>query len=263
MLKAIRRRITPSMLIATLALVFAMTGGAYAAKKYLITSTKQISPKVLKSLKGASGQNGPAGPAGPAGAAGAGSAGAAGPQGPAGAAGAKGENGAPGAPGAKGEPGAKGLTGATGSPWTAGGTLPGGKTETGAWAFGEVAAGAVPVGFAPLRIPISFSIPLSSPSLLGSTDVHYINAAGKEVTTFGTVEVTSTACLGSATNPTAEPGNLCVYTGSLVEAKGTSEFIETLDGGGAGASTAGANIMFFNIKAEASGFGSWAVTEEE
>ncbi|MGH2879601.1 MAG: hypothetical protein ACRDK4_08360, partial [Solirubrobacteraceae bacterium] len=52
----------------TLALVFAMTGGAYAAKKYLITNTKQISPKVLKQLKGAKGPAGPAGPEGKAGA---------------------------------------------------------------------------------------------------------------------------------------------------------------------------------------------------
>jgi hypothetical protein len=34
----------------SLALVFAMTGGAYAARKIIITSTKQISPKVLKKL---------------------------------------------------------------------------------------------------------------------------------------------------------------------------------------------------------------------
>ena len=53
MFSAIRRRIhfSPATVIATLALVFAMTGGAYAASKFLITSTKQISPKVLKSLR--------------------------------------------------------------------------------------------------------------------------------------------------------------------------------------------------------------------
>jgi hypothetical protein len=39
----------------TLALVFAMSGGAYAARRFVITSTKQIKPSVLKSLSGIDG----------------------------------------------------------------------------------------------------------------------------------------------------------------------------------------------------------------
>jgi len=84
LLLRIRRHINITSLVAVIALVLAMSGGAYAASKFLITSTKQISPKVLKSLKGGKGATGPAGlagPAGPAGAAGPGSAGAAGPTG--------------------------------------------------------------------------------------------------------------------------------------------------------------------------------------
>src|ERR1700684_1973377 len=77
MLSALRSRVTYANVTATLALLFAMTGGAYAAKAYLITSTKQIKPSVLKSLQGkagakgangAPGATGPAGPGGPAGA---------------------------------------------------------------------------------------------------------------------------------------------------------------------------------------------------
>ncbi len=56
-----RRHLTYANVAATLALVFAMTGGAIAAKHYLISSTKQISPKVLKKLRGAKGATGAAG----------------------------------------------------------------------------------------------------------------------------------------------------------------------------------------------------------
>src|ERR1700679_3432209 len=92
MFSRIRRRLTWANVAMTLALVFAMSGGAYAAGKYIITSTKQISPKVLASLKGAKGKPGPAGPQGPAG-----------------------------AQGAQGAGGAQGPVGAQGSPGTAGG----------------------------------------------------------------------------------------------------------------------------------------------
>jgi hypothetical protein len=54
----LKLRLTYANIVATLALVFAMSGGALAASKYLITSTKQISPKVVKALKG---KNGPMG----------------------------------------------------------------------------------------------------------------------------------------------------------------------------------------------------------
>jgi hypothetical protein len=65
-----RRHLNYANVIATLALVFAMSGGALAAKHYLINSTKQINPKVLKKLKGNTGKTGATGPAGAAGAAG-------------------------------------------------------------------------------------------------------------------------------------------------------------------------------------------------
>jgi hypothetical protein len=73
-----------------------MGGSAVAATHYLITSTKQISPKVLKELK-KPGANGAAGPAG-----------GAGPQGPGGASGTAGANGTNGAPGTNGAQGPEG-----------------------------------------------------------------------------------------------------------------------------------------------------------
>lgn len=55
---------------ATLALVLALGGGALAAGHYLITSTQQIKPSVLRHLKGAKGPKGPRGAVGPTGSAG-------------------------------------------------------------------------------------------------------------------------------------------------------------------------------------------------
>jgi hypothetical protein len=78
---------------ATVALVVSLGGGtALAMNAYVITSTKQIKPSVLKKLHGA---EGPAGTNGTNGAAG-----SAGPAGPTGPAGMNGSNGAPGANGA-------------------------------------------------------------------------------------------------------------------------------------------------------------------
>ncbi len=59
-----RRRLSYANVTATLALVFAMSGGALAANHYLINSTKQINPKVLKKLKGSTGKTGAAGATG-------------------------------------------------------------------------------------------------------------------------------------------------------------------------------------------------------
>jgi hypothetical protein len=83
MSKLFRRNFNAGTVIAVLALVFAMTGGAWAAHEYVITSTKQIKPKVLKKLRGRTGAPGAAGATG--------AVGATGPQGP------KGDTGPPGA----------------------------------------------------------------------------------------------------------------------------------------------------------------------
>jgi hypothetical protein len=65
-----RRRFNYANVTATLALVFAMSGGALAAHHYLISSTKQISPKVLAALRSRAGPTGPSGPRGTTGTAG-------------------------------------------------------------------------------------------------------------------------------------------------------------------------------------------------
>jgi hypothetical protein len=93
-----RRRFSYANVAATLALVLSMSGGALAASHYLITSTKQIKPSVLKALKGKAGPKG-----------------AAGLQGPPGLQGVQGVPGNPGAPGAPGKEGKEGKEGVSGT----------------------------------------------------------------------------------------------------------------------------------------------------
>jgi hypothetical protein len=117
-MKPIRRHVNYASVVATLALVFAMGGSAIAANHYLINSTKQINPKVLKKLKGRSGAPGSPGRAGAIG-----GAGAQGPKGDDGKEGAKGETGPAGqaraygtiTPGSPAEiaPGSRGIVSAT------------------------------------------------------------------------------------------------------------------------------------------------------
>ncbi len=82
-----RKYLSYANVVSSMALVFAMAGGAIAANHYLINSTRQINPAVLKKLKGATGKTGARGSIGAAGPAGAvGPTGREGPQGERGAA---------------------------------------------------------------------------------------------------------------------------------------------------------------------------------
>ena len=131
---------------ATLALFFAMTGGALAAKRYLINSTKQINPKVLKALHGATGKQGPIGLRG--------GTGPIGPLGP------EGKRGLQGPEGFEGEPGPEGKYPTV---------LPSGQTETGDWGGGYTAGGA-----AEYRTVSSFPIPI--PAALEPSHVVYVSS---------------------------------------------------------------------------------------
>jgi hypothetical protein len=129
-----RRRFSYANVAATVAIVLAMSGGAYAAGHYLINSTKQINPKVLRKLHGARGARGVAGQIG-----------AIGPQGVTGATGPKG---ARGPDGESGEPGFSALS-----------RLPTGKSESGVFAVTEDAA----TEGHTISTAITFSIPLEVP----------------------------------------------------------------------------------------------------
>lgn len=108
-MNSLRRPLSYANVVATLALVFAMSGGALAATHYLIKSKQQISPKVLEELKGNKGATGQTGAAGAAGIAGAQGVPGKEVTGATGAQGAKGETGATGAEGPQG-PGASEIT---------------------------------------------------------------------------------------------------------------------------------------------------------
>lgn len=190
------------LIVAIVALVAAFTTGAFAASG---GSPLASSSSKSKAKAGPRGPRGKAGPAGPAGAAG-----PAGPVGPAGPAGAKGDT------GATGPAGSTGATGSEGSPWTAGGVLPPGETETGAWSLPQAEEEESPA-FNHVWIPISFTLPLPEKECEGEAgfglcpdQLHWINEEDEEVVP-GEGTVAPTACLGTAKNPTAQPGNLCVY----------------------------------------------------
>jgi hypothetical protein len=245
MFSALRRRLhlTPSTMISTLALVFAMSGGAYAASKYVITSTKQISPKVLKSLTGKAGASGAAGKPGANGANG-----ATGPQGPAGAAGATGGTGKEGPAGKEGATGKEGAPGKEGSPWTAGGKLPSKKTETGTWSF-VVGVVNSQTNTAVALVPISFTIPLAhAPELK-------IEAANYEG---GNPECPSSHLeLEAGEIARAAPGFLCIYPfqgGVAVEE--LAGLAETANGVVLVSNNTNASVV------GNTGYGAWAVTAE-
>ncbi|HEV2982673.1 MAG TPA: hypothetical protein VGX51_14685 [Solirubrobacteraceae bacterium] len=138
-----RRHLSYANVTATLALFFAMSGGALAARHYLINSTAQISPKVLKSLKGKPGARGQTG-----------------------ARGLIGNEGAQGKEGAPGKEGPAGKEGKEGSPAQ---VLAKGQSEIGTYA-------AWGLGGAVIGTSENFRIPLAG-SLDGS-HVHFIAEGG-------------------------------------------------------------------------------------
>jgi hypothetical protein len=121
---ATRRRLTPTVALAAVVLAVALgTGSAYAAKHYLLSSTKQIKPSLLKTLRGRAGATGRSGQTG-----------------------------------ASGPTGASGQTGASGPAGPLLTTLPSGASETGAWIVAGSATGSEDL----VSTSISFPIALAS-----------------------------------------------------------------------------------------------------
>jgi hypothetical protein len=266
MLSPLRNRFGIPGVISVIALVFAMFGGAYAASDNG-GGKATASAKAKKGPPGPRGKTGPAGPQGPTG-----PPGPTGAKGDTGAAGSNGTNGTNGAPGKDGksvtstafgpteEPAGEpceelggsefesaaattyACNGEPGSPWTAGGTLPQGATETGSWAV---------VNKEGTVVPISFSIPLAA-GLAGS-NVHYVTVEQQLNST------QPEGCTGgTAAAPKAAPGHLCVFGGwfSTAEAPPVAIFKNTETAPGAGSS--GAVLAYIAVTIQ--GAGSFAVT---
>jgi hypothetical protein len=252
-LRSIRNRLGPAgFALAVVALVAALAGTSWAAKDILTKPEKKQVEKIAKKFAGKNGAPGAQGPAGP--------------QGPKGEAGAKGATGATGATGAgaTGSTGATGkgttgATGTTGSPWTAGGTLPSGATETGAWQW--------PAGSSKgASTSISFPIPLAA-NLEGSNTIFVPKGATPPT------ECENSEHAGSASpeNPEAAKGFLCAYgaNGEIVtEAPGEPQmffFPPAREGFPLGASTSGAVLIALGTPTPPFGprgyvGGTWAVT---
>jgi hypothetical protein len=239
MLSKFRRQVNASTVIASLALVFAMTGGAYAANHYLITNTSQIKPSVLKKIAKSFQRTGPAGAQGLPGANGTdgkngapGATGAQGPKGETGATGAQGSKGATGATGAQGPKGETGATGPVGAINTEG-PLPSGKSETGLWNLPSTVR-------AENVLSISFPIPLG---------------AGSEVTGhfIGFGEGETAECPGTVNAPKAAPGNLCVYVLG-------AENVSVAESSAAPRAYGAYLVVKDPSELSASALGSWAVT---
>jgi hypothetical protein len=188
----IRTRLSYANVVATLALLFAMSGGALAASHYLVNSTKQINPKVLKKLRGARGPRGATG--------------ATGPTGHTGAQGAKGVTGPKGSDGAKGDRGERGETGNQGVPGlSALSDLPSGETESGTWGLGSV--GGKPGET--LETSASFPIPLEE----GAPSSQVITAE---------VKAPVTHCSGPGR---ADKGFLCIYINKEVNVNPATKIV--------------------------------------
>jgi hypothetical protein len=194
---------TAGLILACVALIAALSGGAYAASGGLTAKQKKEVKKIAKQFAGQPGAPGAPGPAGSPGA--------------------KGDKGDPGAPGANGTNGTNGVS-PTGTAFTGnahgcaeGGvevkgantsyvcngvkgqngqtgftkTLPAGESEYGHWSMTGRTNAQI------LISSISFVIPLSS-----APELHYVESGS-----------TDPACPGTVEDPEAEEGVLCVYEG--------------------------------------------------
>ena len=171
------RRPSPSLVVATVAVVLAGTGSAVAARAITSKDIKDgaiaLADLSAAARAGLAGNRGPQGPVGPAGA-----------------------NGANGANGKDGATGPQGPAGAAGrSPLE---PLKSGETMRGAWGLHGDGTASIEVA------SISFPVPAPTP-----VDSLHVVLGGND-------PVTGSNCTGSVTTPTAGPGFVCMYAANAV-----------------------------------------------
>jgi hypothetical protein len=259
LLRRLKRRLadnSPGLTVAVLAMLVALTGGAFAASGALTGKQKKEVEKIAKKFAGKPGPQGPAGATG--------ATGTKGDKGDPGSAGLKGEAGksvkvTPISPGSEFECESNGgamveeegkpssaeeiCNGKAGSPWTVGGVLPPGEQENGSWAFAGSTSDTNGI-----RVPISFTIPL--PGKLEPGEVHFKEDADFE-----------TFCEGTVAAPKAKPGQLCVYFPEFVENTTFQGIYPTqlVFPEETGASRSGAMLVFSAPTGAAAGYGTFAV----
>jgi len=244
---------TAGFIIAIVALVAALGGGAYAASGGLTGKQKKEVEKIAKKV------GKPGAP---------GAAGAKGADGAAGPAGAKGDNGAAGAagagvttktvsPGVKCPAGGTEITSASGTTFACNGEegepgttgfanqLPSGETETGSWSVGKFTE-AQEKDFTQIIEAVSFPFPITPGNYL----YKYVVPGGPPTAN----------CKGTAAAPTAEPGFFCIYASveegvvfSQARQPGSELFEE-------GPDSTGVILNFALPKKEGQAYGTWAVT---
>jgi hypothetical protein len=266
---------TAGLIVACVALIAALGGSALAANGALSGKQKKEVEKIAKKFSGKPGANGANGSNG--------------------AAGAKGDSGT-GAEGKQGAEGKAGKEGKEGSPWTAGGTLPSGKTETGTWTAPSEGPNLNGIG------SISFAVPLAAaldeehvflirlpgaheaeveglktevqarealcPTLAGTAKteceatlaIEKGNLQAAEASLQAEEEAEANNCIGTVEIPQAAKGDLCLYSGRGAETPREGKGIYPAGGplNVFGAGRSGALVLM----GQESGlnYGTWAVT---
>lgn len=230
MLTTLRTRFGVPGVIAGIALFVAMGGAAFAAQKYVITSTKQIKPSVLKALQGK------AGPVGPAG-----------------------STGSSGSPGQNGAPGKDGTNGKDGTFSTE--SLPPGQTLTGSWGGAPGTGGGLatasisfPIEVTPAPTAVVQLGPGEKISILVKDGAFELNPSNSADLT-ELEEAWEDDCPGTANEPEAKAGFLCMYAvknGGAVVTLAPSGELEA-------ANEFGITVPFI-LNTESVAKGSWAVT---